>query len=317
MLSRGSASGASVRHARKHPAGRRRPRSANTRARAATHLRHHARKSRSTIETLLPKTIERFPVVRPHRHGAGWSARVARKLGRAAAPRCCSPTRALADRDLVPGDFVNAAAGVGGRGRPAPRLARPRKHVHRASHRARHGPASDDALEGAGVIRCVVCTSSLDLGVDFSPVARVIQVGSPKGIARLMQRAGRSGHSPGQVIAALLRADQCASSSSSLPAPGMRSSENRIEARPPLRQAPRCAGPAPRHRLRSASPPLPGPCAMKSAPPSPTATSTDEEWEWALDFITRGGATCCATTRTTARIARRCDGKVTVTDQIG
>jgi ATP-dependent Lhr-like helicase len=49
----------------------------------------------------------------------------------------------------------------------------------------------------AGSLRCVVCTSSLDLGVDFSPVDRVLQVGSPKGIARLAQRAGRSGHRPG------------------------------------------------------------------------------------------------------------------------
>ena len=46
-------------------------------------------------------------------------------------------------------------------------------------------------------LRCVVATSSLDLGVDFSPVDRVLQIGSPKGIARLMQRAGRSGHRPG------------------------------------------------------------------------------------------------------------------------
>ncbi|MBX2942356.1 MAG: ligase-associated DNA damage response DEXH box helicase [Cyclobacteriaceae bacterium] len=49
----------------------------------------------------------------------------------------------------------------------------------------------------AGKIKAVVCTSSLDLGVDFRPVETVIQVGSPKGIARFLQRAGRSGHQPG------------------------------------------------------------------------------------------------------------------------
>ena len=57
-----------------------------------------------------------------------------------------------------------------------------------------------DFVEGglrAGSLRCVVCTSTLDLGVDFAPVDRVLQVGSPKGVARLMQRAGRSGHRPG------------------------------------------------------------------------------------------------------------------------
>lgn len=48
-------------------------------------------------------------------------------------------------------------------------------------------------------LKLVICTSSLDLGVDFRPVETVIQVGSPKSIARFLQRAGRSGHRPGAV----------------------------------------------------------------------------------------------------------------------
>ena len=51
----------------------------------------------------------------------------------------------------------------------------------------------------AGTLKAVVATSSLDLGVDFLPVERVLQIGSAKGVARLLQRAGRSGHQPGRV----------------------------------------------------------------------------------------------------------------------
>lgn len=51
----------------------------------------------------------------------------------------------------------------------------------------------------AEALKVVVCTSSLDLGVDFRPVDTVVQVGSPKGVARFMQRAGRSGHHPGAI----------------------------------------------------------------------------------------------------------------------
>lgn len=56
----------------------------------------------------------------------------------------------------------------------------------------------EDALH-AGKLKLVVCTSSLDLGVDFRPVDLVIQVGGPKGVARFQQRAGRSGHRPGEL----------------------------------------------------------------------------------------------------------------------
>lgn len=50
----------------------------------------------------------------------------------------------------------------------------------------------------SGQLKAVVATSSLDLGVDFLPVERVLQIGSAKGVARLLQRAGRSGHAPGR-----------------------------------------------------------------------------------------------------------------------
>lgn len=53
----------------------------------------------------------------------------------------------------------------------------------------------EDALH-TGLLKAVIATSSLDLGVDFKPVDTVIQIGSPKGVARFLQRAGRSGHSP-------------------------------------------------------------------------------------------------------------------------
>ena len=56
----------------------------------------------------------------------------------------------------------------------------------------------------AGTLKAVVCTASLDLGVDFLPVERVLQIGSAKGVARLLQRAGRSGHAPGRASRATL-----------------------------------------------------------------------------------------------------------------
>jgi ATP-dependent Lhr-like helicase len=53
----------------------------------------------------------------------------------------------------------------------------------------------EDAISD-GRLKAVVCTSSLDLGVDFAPVETIVQIGGPKGVARFLQRAGRSGHRP-------------------------------------------------------------------------------------------------------------------------
>lgn len=69
--------------------------------------------------------------------------------------------------------------------------------IHHGSLSRQQREDVEDGLK-TGRYRVVVATSSLDLGVDFSPVDLVMQIGSPKGVARLMQRAGRSGHAPGQ-----------------------------------------------------------------------------------------------------------------------
>lgn len=70
--------------------------------------------------------------------------------------------------------------------------------IHHGSIDAKLRVWIEDAIS-EGLLKAVVCTSSLDLGVDFKPVDCVIQVGSSKGIARFIQRAGRSGHSPNEV----------------------------------------------------------------------------------------------------------------------
>ncbi|MCK7595532.1 ligase-associated DNA damage response DEXH box helicase [Lysobacter sp. CAU 1642] len=70
-----------------------------------------------------------------------------------------------------------------------------------ALHHGSIDPAQRRAVEqalAAGRLRAVVATSSLDLGVDFPPVEQVLQIGSPKGVARLLQRAGRAKHRPGE-----------------------------------------------------------------------------------------------------------------------
>ncbi|MHB0753646.1 ligase-associated DNA damage response DEXH box helicase [Polaribacter sp. M15] len=67
--------------------------------------------------------------------------------------------------------------------------------IHHGSIDKKQRNFIEDAIS-EGILKAVVCTSSLDLGVDFKPVDCVIQIGSAKGIARFLQRAGRSGHSP-------------------------------------------------------------------------------------------------------------------------
>ena len=141
----------------------------------------------------------------------------------------------------------------------------------------------------AGTIRCVVATSSLDLGVDFSPVDQVIQVGSPKGIARLLQRAGRSGHQPG-AESAVLCAPTHAFELVEIAAARRSALAGRLEARKPLTRAldvllqhlvTLALGPGFTEQAQLAE--IRGTHAYRDL--------TEAEWHWALDFITTGGAT--------------------------
>ncbi len=139
----------------------------------------------------------------------------------------------------------------------------------------------------AGELRCVVATSSLDLGVDFSPVDQVVQVGSPKGVARLMQRAGRSGHRPGEtsrVVCVPTHAIELVEFAAARDAVNNRD----IEARVPLD---RPLDVLVQHLVTIAL----GEGFTDDAMLAEVRTArafrdlTDEEWGWCIDFVTRGG----------------------------
>ncbi|MGJ8678576.1 MAG: ligase-associated DNA damage response DEXH box helicase [Akkermansiaceae bacterium] len=162
-----------------------------------------------------------------------------------------------------------------------------------------------------GTIRCVICTSSLDLGVDFSPVSQVIQVGSPKGIARLMQRAGRSGHSPSGV-SKLVCVPSNAFELIEFAAARDAISEKKIEARLPIQKpldvlvqhmVTVSIGEPTRaedllHEIRSTY-------AYRNL--------SDLEWQWALEFVMLGGKALAAYPN--YRKVTETDGKLTVTDK--
>lgn len=139
-----------------------------------------------------------------------------------------------------------------------------------------------------GRVRCVVATSSLDLGVDFSPVDRVIQIGSPKGVARLLQRAGRSGHRPGAVSRVT-----CVPTNALelIDVAGARDgiAVNALESRRPVE---RPLDVLAQHLVTVAL--GGGFCAedllAEVRETHAYAALETEEWEWVLDFVSRGGA---------------------------
>jgi ATP-dependent helicase Lhr and Lhr-like helicase len=139
-----------------------------------------------------------------------------------------------------------------------------------------------------GRLRCVVATSTLDLGVDFAPVDRVLQVGSPKAVARLVQRAGRSGHSPGResrVTCVPTHAWELVEVAAVRDA--MRAGT--IESRPAIE---RPLDVLAQHLVTCA---LGGGFRADELLREVRTTRAyrdlgDDEWAWALDFVTRGGS---------------------------
>jgi len=223
------------------------------------------------IETLIPEPMERFPWA--GHMGMRLLPQVVAAIDRATTTLVFTNTRSQAER------WFDAIA-----------AARPDWKKAIALH---HGSVDRELRTKAeaglrkGVTKCVVATSSLDLGVDFGPVEQVLQVGSPKGIARLLQRAGRSGHAPGAtgrlvcVPTHALELIECAAARGAV-------AQGTVEARRPLTSALDCLA---QHIVTVA-------CSggFREAELLAEVRRTrafaeldDASWKWAIDFAAHGG----------------------------
>ncbi len=225
------------------------------------------------IETLLPENIERFP----------WAGHLGLKL----LPKVV----ALLEKSSSTLVFTNTRSQTE-IWHQALLNAKPEWENEIAIHhgsidRALRTEAENRLIEGN--IRAVVCTSSLDLGVDFSPVEQVIQIGSPRGMARLIQRAGRSGHQPGatsKIIGVPTNALEIIEFSAARTA----LNHGRIESRHPILKPLDLLA---QHLITLA---LGGGFDEREVFEEVKTTHSyknlkEEEWRWTLDFIERGGTT--------------------------
>jgi ATP-dependent Lhr-like helicase len=138
-------------------------------------------KRKIEIRTLIPKCVETFPW--GGHLGLAMAGRVAKSLHLVKASLVFTNTRSQSELWLQA--LLEADASL-----------KDRIAIHHGSL-AQDERRETEQLLMEGKLLAVVCTSSLDLGLDFSCIEQVIQIGSPKGVARLLQRAGRSGHQPG------------------------------------------------------------------------------------------------------------------------
>ena len=159
--------------------------------------------------------------------------------------------------------------------------------IHHGSIDAKIRRRVEEGLKD-GSLRCVVCTSSLDLGVDFPPVDQVLQIGSPKGVARLLQRAGRSGHKPGEVSRATI-VPTLALELVEAVAARRAVAKMQLEPRPSMTLALDVLA---QHLVTLAVGGGFDALAMLQEVRTTHAFEhlTDEQWGWVLDFISRGGS---------------------------
>ena len=161
-----------------------------------------------------------------------------------------------------------------------------------ALHHASMERSTRDFVENglkSGALKAVVCTSSLDLGVDFLPVERVLQIGSPKGVARMLQRAGRSGHAPGRPSRITMVPTQSLELVESAAAQ-MAVRQGRVESQ----TSP--DGPLDALAQHLVTIALGGGFLPDDLLPEVRDTVayenlSDEDWRWALDFVRHGGPT--------------------------
>jgi ATP-dependent Lhr-like helicase len=161
-----------------------------------------------------------------------------------------------------------------------------------------HGSLDRDVREWVekaldeGRLKAVVCTSSLDLGVDFRPVETVVQVGGPKGVARFVQRAGRSGHRP-DAVSRIWFLPTHALELVEASALRQAAEEGSIEARQPLF---RCFDVLAQYLVTLAVSDGFSPATLYDEVRSTWCFQdiTPEEWDWLLTFITTGGKSLTA-----------------------
>jgi ATP-dependent Lhr-like helicase len=250
------------------------------------------------LESVLPETIERFPWA--GHLGLRLAEAVARRIETARTTLVFTNTRSQAELWFgallkIRPDWIGKIA------------------VHHGSiDRALRG-----RIEGMlrdGKLTCVVCTSSLDLGVDFWPVEQVMQIGSPKSIGRTIQRAGRSGHRPGaasRIVCVPTQAIEIVEFSAARHAIAHR----QVEAREPVRMALDVLA---QHVVTVAAGDGFDDRELFDEVRTTHAYAdlNEQNWKWVMDFAERGGPSLTAYPRF-ARIRKDISGRwIAASDQL-